>query len=91
MSEQRFTIQVTQIVEVSLDPTKFTECFMSEFRASFYPFQTVQDHAEHIAQLEARGIVDLSIAPKFIEGYGPSEAMGLSAKVIDTEVEVVSE
>lgn len=85
---KKFTIEVRQIVEVELDEAKFDEAFMEEFRDSFYPFMTLVDHAEHIAQLEARGIVDL-ITPEFIEGYGQSDDMGIKARVTDTENEVL--
>ena len=49
----------------------------------------MQDHAEHIAQLQARGIIDLQNTPDFIEGYGPSEVMGISAIPIGTEIETI--
>ena len=61
---------------------------MEEFCDSFYPFTTLVEHAEHIAQLEARGLVEL-ITPEFIEGYGQSDDMGIKARVTDTEVEVL--
>lgn len=90
MSGKRtFRVAVTQIVEVSLDASKFDEAFMAEFRKSFYSFDTIEEHAEHIAQLQARGMIDVEFTPEFIEGYGPSEEMGIKAKVIDTEMDMV--
>lgn len=91
MAEQTFRVAVTQIVEVKLDASKFDEAFMAEFREGFYPFFTVEDHAGHLAQLQARGVEDLQyhkpqFAP-FVEGYGPISAMGISARVIETEIE----
>lgn len=82
-----FTIDVTQTVRVELDESKFDEAFMAEFRESFYPFFDLQEHAEHIAQLEARGVICL---PEFIEGYGPSDEMGIKAMVAHTHVERVT-
>lgn len=83
-----FLIDVTQRVRVTLDETKFTEGFMEEFRGSFYPLFELRDHAEHIAQLQARNVIDLETTPEFVEGYGPSDEMGIKAQVIETVTEV---
>ena len=88
-----FTIEVTQTIEVELDPAKFDDAFMEEFRESFFPFYDLEDHAEHIAQLQARGVIDLEgyISPNtFVEGYGPVQDMGIKARVIDTEIDRVA-
>ncbi|MGN7931185.1 hypothetical protein [Sphingopyxis sp. 22461] len=85
-----FTVEVRQIVEVELDEIKFDDAFMEEFRDSQYPFMTLADHAEHIAQLQARGVYDLDyIETQFVEGYGPANEMGIKARVIGTEMEVL--
>lgn len=84
-----FTVEVRQIVNVDLDESKFDEAFLEEFRESFYQFDTLADHAEHIAQLEARGLTSLEFSPTFIEGYGPSEEMGIKARVSSTEMEIL--
>lgn len=85
-----FRVEVTQLVEVKLDADKFDEAFMNEFRASFYRFDTIEEHAEHLAQLQARGVCDLdSYGGEFVEGYGPSKDMGISAKVIETDVDLI--
>jgi hypothetical protein len=68
-------VEVVQVVRVTMDEAKFTPEFMEEFRRYFYDFTTLDDHAAHIAQLAARGLID---TPCFIEGYGPSEEMGIS-------------
>jgi len=79
--EVRFTVRVTT------DDEKFTDTWMEEFRQSFYPFFTVEDHAEHIAQLEARDLLER----KFTEGYGPLDDMGIKAETVDCEMEVISD
>lgn len=82
-----FDIEVTQLVRVTLDETKFDDAFMSEFREDFYPFFTVSDHAEHIGQLVARSICEpTKYSSEFIEGYGESREMGISAEVIETDI-----
>ena len=86
----RFTVLVTQEIEVELDEAQFTEEFMEEFRASFFGYSTIEEHAEHIAQLQARGIIDLEgRATEFVEGYGPSEEMGINTRILDFTTEVL--
>lgn len=81
-----FEVDVIQTVRVTLDESKFTPEFMQEFREGFYSFEDFHEHAEHIAQLVARGIVDLSDPDTFIEGYGEARDMGISAKILWTEM-----
>jgi len=85
---RKFTVTVTQTIEIELDEAKFDGAFMTEFRKYHYPFFDLKDHAEHIAQLQARGIIDVERTVDFIEGYGRSEEMGIKARVIDTDIEV---
>lgn len=75
----KFNINVVQEVEVTLDESKFTPEFMDEFRASFFDFDTIEDHAKHIAQLYARGVVE---GDDFIEGYGRPSEMGIRANAL---------
>lgn len=86
MTDRTFRIAVTQLVEVTLDESKFDDEFMAEFRGSFYPFHELERHAEHIAQMQARGVIDVELTPEFIEGYGPSQDMGIKARVYATEI-----
>ena len=79
-------VVVTQVVLVTIDESKFDATFMAEFRASFYPFTTVNDHLEHLAQLFARGLVDDN--NDFIEGYGPAKDMGIRFKIVDDSSEI---
>lgn len=81
------TVEVTQTVDVEVDGSKFTDAFMQEYRASFYPFETIDDHIKHIAQMEARGILPLP-DDGFVEGYGPLNEMGIKAHVIDQVEEI---
>lgn len=80
--------QVNQIVEVTVDETKFTEDWMASFRKFFYKYKTVDDHMGHIAQLEARGVYSIgAVGNVFIEGYGPADEMGIKATVQDCEID----
>lgn len=78
-------VEVCFVVEVEIDETKFTEEWMKEFRKNFYPFYTLEDHIEHIAQLEAREI----LTPVFVEGYGPLKSMGIKAEITAMESSVI--
>lgn len=84
----KFSVVVTSYVDVDLDARKFTPEFLAEFRESFYPFTTIEEHAEHLAQLAARGIYS-GFASEFIDGYGAAKDMGIQLHVssVDTEVE----
>lgn len=77
------TVEVTFFVDVEVDETKFTPEFMQEYRDSFYNFNRIEDHMEHIAQLEVRELL-----MPFTEGYGPIKDFGIKAKITDTESEI---
>lgn len=81
-------VVVTQIVRVTVDDTKFTPEFFAEFEESFFPYGTVEQHIEHLAQLHARGVVDDG---DFIEGYGPAKDMGIKLDVVphSTETDII--
>lgn len=79
------TVYVTSEVVVSIDREKFDEEFMKEFRDSFYPFHTIDQHIEHLAQLYARGLCDNH---SFIEGYGPAADMGIRFDLNHIESEI---
>jgi len=80
------TVLVTQEVEVEIDESKFSPEFMKEFRESFYPFQTMDQHIEHLAQMEARGVIHND---NFIEGYGKPSDMGISIHIDSCETEII--
>ncbi len=87
---KKFYVQVMQIIAVELDETKFDEAFMEEYRESFYPYDTLEDHAEHLGQLYARGVVD-GYGVEFIEGYGPAQEMGISFAEVHQEQDIIPE
>ena len=78
-----YDVDVVIQVKVTVDETKFTEEFMREFRENFYPFHSIEEHVEHIAQLEVRDLLW-----DFTEGYGEIRDMGIDADVIDLTVEL---
>lgn len=71
-------VVVSMEVDVTIDESTFTPEFMAEFEANFFPFDTVEEHICHIAQLEAREVLDRD----FTEGYGPLSSMGIEAEIV---------
>lgn len=60
--------------------------FIDNFKSYMYDFETVDDHAKHLAQLEARGMIR-----SIVEGYGLlKEEMNCSVNVVDQFEEIVS-
>lgn len=90
MTEQKHTIKVVRLIEVTVDESKFTPEFMGEFRRHFYPsFHTISDHADHLAALYASGVIhDLDPDP-FVEGYGRLSEFGVEFRELNTETEAV--
>lgn len=82
---KKYTVAVTQYVEVEIDETKFDETFMEEFRDYMYQFDTIEEHVEHLAQLEARGLIDFD---NFVEGYGDIKDMNITIQVNDWETTI---
>ena len=88
----KYLVTVTHEVEVEIDKTKFDNQFMQEFSDSFYnfgEFGELCDHIEHLGQLQACGIYDMSCGNPFIEGYGRAKDMGITARIIDTHKDSV--
>ncbi|WP_319414390.1 hypothetical protein [uncultured Cohaesibacter sp.] len=81
-------VEVTITVKVTVDETKFTDDFMEEFRESFFSLYSIDEHCEHLAQMNARGVAH-DFSDSFIEGYGPPKEMGISFEEVDLSTEVV--
>lgn len=69
---KRFKTTVTRTDEyiIEFDESIINEEWMDDFRSCFYGFHTLEEHAEHIAQIRAR------IGEGFIEGYGNTMVNG---------------
>lgn len=62
----KFKATVTRNDEyiIEFDEERFNEQWMKEFRDIFYDFDSLEEHAEHVAQFRAR------FSEEYIEGYG---------------------
>ena len=66
-----FSILQQQVVTVTLRPEAFTDEFMKDYRKHFFDFASIQQHAEHIGQMAARGHFYVPIInSELVEGYG---------------------
>lgn len=66
MKKFRCTVTRTDEYIIELDEKVLNEEWMENFAAYMYSFNTLEEHAKHIAQLQAR----LGSDYVFIEGYG---------------------
>lgn len=77
-------VEVTFLVEVTVDEAKFTPQFLAEFKQALHDFEDVESHIEHIAFLKVQDL----LRPDFTEGYGKLAEMGITATVYDSETEI---
>jgi len=81
-----YEVEVTQIIKITLDETKFTDEFMEEFSSYMFYTDCIEDHVKHLAQLAAREMID-----DFVEGYGPTKEFGISYSVVYGEEDIIKE
>lgn len=82
------TVHVTISVPVTVDETKFTEGFLAEYRESFYPWMSIDDHLKHLAQMYARELISGYDPEEFVEGYGPLSEFGVTFGRTQQETEI---
>lgn len=79
-------VAVTQYIKVTLDEDKFDAAFHRRFNESIFDTgDDIREHFKHLAQLNARGIVEDT---DFIEGYGLAKDMGIKLVALDHALEV---
>lgn len=87
-----FTVLVTQKVRVFMDETKFDDAFTKEFCETIAHIDTLEGHAEHLAWTHATGVENLdTVLNPFLEGYGPIKDMGIKARTISVDTEIVND
>ena len=65
MKKFKCTVTRTDEYEIEIDENIYNEEWMENFRSYMYDFDSLEEHAEHIAQFQARLGEHV-----FIEGYG---------------------
>lgn len=84
-----YEVEVSRIVRVTLDETKFTKEFYDEFTSYIdSSMDSLDTHVEHLAWTFAAGRADDT---DFIEGYGPAKDFGIKFQEIDDDVVNVRE
>lgn len=78
MTLRKFEVEVTQVVDVILDDEFLTDGFNKDFSSYMWKVNNIEQHAKHLAQMEARGMIGLD---KFVEGYGCLKEMNCSASI----------
>lgn len=66
MKKFKCTVTRTDEYEIEIDENIVNEEWMKHFRSYMYAFNELSEHAEHLAQFQAR----LGSEETFIEGYG---------------------
>lgn len=64
MKKFRVTVTREDEYEIEFDEEVYNKEFIEDFKEYFYDFDSLKEHAEHIAQHRAR------FQQEFIEGYG---------------------
>ncbi len=83
-------VELVQLVNVTVDESKFTAEFYEEFNTYFYDFGSdIEKHIEHLAQMYARGVVHEFT--EFIEGYGPVQDFGIKFEEVDVSINHVGD
>lgn len=81
---KKFKVRVERVdeYEIEFDENIINKEYIEDFKKYFYSFDTLEEHAEHIAQFRAR------FGERFIEGYGNVMVNGtLPFMVKEEEVE----
>jgi len=56
---KKFRVEVTLVMDVELDELKLNDEFNKEFSEYMWNVDCLEDHAEHLAQMGARGLIGL--------------------------------
>lgn len=80
------TVEVTVLVDVTIDETKFTPDFLAEFAASISDYD-MDEHFCHLGWAHACREID---GNSFIEGYGPAKEMGIQFSNVRTDCQTVA-
>ena len=79
-------VEIRQTIQVTVDESKFTPEFMQSFRDSFFDFDSIEEHIEHLGRLHAGNFIDVS---SFVEGYGYIREFGVNFEVVDYIAEIL--
>lgn len=88
MTKKKFTVEVTQTIEVILDDEHLNEGFNKVFSEFMWDVvDDLEDHATHLAQLKAIGMIGFD---NFAEGYGDLSKIGCSVGQYRCEESIIN-
>jgi hypothetical protein len=79
-------VEVTQEVRVVIDDEKINNEFNEAFSAMMWDVDCPEDHAKHLAQMKARGMIGMD---NFVEGYGKLEDMNIEVSANHCNEEII--
>lgn len=79
MTVREFEVEVTQVVKVQIDDEKINEDFNRVFSSYMWDVNCIEDHVKHLAQMEARGLIDCD---GYVEGYGRLPEIGCASRAL---------
>ena len=95
--KRKFNVDVIHSVEVVIDDEFINDEFIEEYRKHFSDLDSIEEHAEHIAQMKTRQTfsyvrTNQSYIPKeFYEGYGILSDIGCDVTEISVDPESAEE
>lgn len=89
MKKFKVEVTTTNTYEIELDENVINEEWMQEFRETFYSFNTLEEHAQQIAEQRVR---NAERTDTFLEGYGRVRIKdyGFDSKSWDNPVEGIT-
>lgn len=83
---KEITVMVTQEIKVTLDSSKLNVGFNKEFSEMMWDVDCLEDHAEHLAQMKARGMIGFD---NYVEGYGDLSGLNITVNevLLTTDIE----
>ncbi len=83
---KKYSVEVIQLINITIDESKFTPEFMKDFNSYMFEFKGVEEHIKFIVEKFADGTV--SSENDFLEGYGILSEFGikLEKEYIESEI-----
>ncbi len=78
----KYRVMIRSYVTVEIPKKAINAEFIKSFAEYMYPFDSVEEHAGHLGQLAARGLIPSN---DFVEGYGDIAEMGIKVQLVEYE------
>jgi hypothetical protein len=81
-------VEVTQIVRVTVDETKFTPEFLADFAKAITNYDSVEEHICYLARMHVRAEIE---SDSRLEGYGLLHDFGVDFEILSEEDRLLEE